>query len=82
LELVVHIKYKVWLLFVFSIFAYIYVVATYEKPSCLRTVRADEVSRWIDGQLQPVRYIDGNWYDGVSRLIGSSAVEDSDVCVK
>lgn len=77
-----HIKYKVWLLFCVSMFVAVYACATYEKPSCVRTVRADEVSRWVAEQLQPVRYIDGNWYDGVSRLVGSSAVEDSDVCVK
>lgn len=77
-----HIKYKVWLLFVVSLFAYVYMVATYEKPSCLRTLWAVDVPRWLEGQVQPVVYHNGDWVDAFGRVIGSSATEDSDVCVK
>lgn len=77
-----HIKYKVWLLFVVSLLAWLYLVVTYEKPSCARTLWAVDVSRWLDGQVQPVSYHSGDWVDGNGRVIGSSATEDSDVCVK
>lgn len=76
------IRHRVWLLFVLSLLGYVYMVATHDEQSCSRTLWAVDVPRWLDGQVQPVNYEKGDWFDGSGRLIGHSATEDSDVCVK
>jgi len=80
--LIMQLRFKVWLLFVISIFAYIYMVASYEKPVCKSTLYAVDVPRWLGTHRQPVIYEDGDWVDGFGRLIGTSMTEDSDVCIK
>ena len=75
-------RVRVWIAFIISIFAIAYITATYEKPVCKKTVYASDVSRWLMTQHQFIRYDSGEWFDGKGRLIGTSATEDSDVCVK
>lgn len=77
-----HIKYKVWILFVISLLAWFYVALTWEDPRCKEWMWASDVPRWLDEQVKPVVYHNGDWVDAFGRVIGWSATEDSDVCVK
>lgn len=76
-------KKKVWLAFGISVFAYAYLMVTYEEDTdCKRTVYASEVTRWIDENGGQVDYRNGKWFNSGGKLIGTSATEDSDVCAK
>lgn len=56
-----------------------YVVFTTEGD-CADVVYASQVPLWIAEHGGQVSYENGNWYDRVGLLIGTSALEDSDVC--
>lgn len=51
------------------------------NADCANPIHASEVSRWIATFEGEVDYRNGEWYDGTT-LVGYSATEDSDVCVK
>lgn len=51
------------------------------RYDCDKPLHASEVSRWILGFDGKVDYRNGEWYDG-DTLVGYSATEDSDVCLK
>lgn len=51
------------------------------RHECDNPLHASEVSRWIAGFEGDVDYRNGEWYDGET-IVGYSANEDSDVCVK
>ena len=56
-----------------------YVVSTMEDD-CADMVYASQVPLWIAEHGGQVSYENGNWYDQAGLLIGTSALEDSDVC--
>ena len=73
------IKYRLLLLLGLSYVTYM--VATRDEPSCSYTVWAVDFPRWLENQVQPVVYHEGDWVDAFGRVIGTSATEDSDVCI-
>lgn len=56
-----------------------YAVATAEDE-CTDMVYASDVPLWIAEHGGQVSYVKGNWYDRDGVLIGTSAMEDTDIC--
>lgn len=75
-------RLKVWLLFFTSVFGFVLLWVEDELADCREWVRADEVSRWVEGLRWPVSFSGGVWVDGGGVVVGRGVMEDSDVCVR
>lgn len=55
-------------------------LAVTADDECVNTVHASDVPLWIAEHGGQVSYVKGNWYDRDGLLIGTSELEDSDIC--